>query len=675
MSNVEAAHPEPDPQARRAEEVAAVHEEVDRLPERYRRAVVLCHFEGLTHSEAARRLGCAPGTVSSLLSRARSRLHSRLLRRGLAPGVVVLAGALEAKAAVPAALERATVKAAFLFTSNRAAAAGIASAAAIELAGAALKTMALSRLTVVVTAVLALGALAVGAGGFTFGAPRPAGLQLPREQAKAQPRQQPAPVPSPNLPGAVTQLPVWLGKEAPFDVAAFFAAPPPQENAAPRYLDALFEFGVEMAVCFPEGPDRESRKLAALNRSRRFGELSQALKKAPDTVPAAAIDALLDEYDTGFRKLDWAQQRPRCVFQTAISATTQIPHAQVARQVARVAALKVRRELDRGELDAALRDVARLLRLSRDLLPRGVMITDLVSAAVDVSVAKEGIVPLLTTPGLTVAHCDRLLALLAEHEARSLDPYTESLRAEYVCNRATLHDLVFGQDRLRKDWNSSGNPAVRSIVAEIAEPTMFAVLASGAPMPQPGIGQELKTIAKPSTSLKNIPDLDTRMARTTPAELAQQVQKVDELYRSRLAAADAPYPERIRRATELPPALNTPDLQTRVTRGISQSAFEAFTQVLTRWNATMRVAQGLVAVRRWQLRHGGELPPSLDAVVKDAGWSRVPIDPYDNRAIRFAVVDGRPTVYCVGHDGKDDGGRIESIGAPNPGDVHLRLLR
>src|SRR6478672_8321271 len=32
------------------------------LPDRYRSAVVLCHLQGLTHREAADRLGCAEGT-------------------------------------------------------------------------------------------------------------------------------------------------------------------------------------------------------------------------------------------------------------------------------------------------------------------------------------------------------------------------------------------------------------------------------------------------------------------------------------------------------------------------------------------------------------------------------------------------------------------------------------
>ena len=291
---------------------------------------------------------------------------------------------------------------------------------------------------------------------------------------------------TPSLPGAVTQPPPWLTKDVPFDVAAFFAAPPPNENAAPRYLEALFEFGSEVAVCFPEGPDRESRKQAADQRSRRFGEVDRALRNAPNSIPAAQIDAMLDTYDTGFRKLDWAQQRPRCVFQTALGVAAPIPHAQVARQVGRVTVLKIRRELERGELDPALRDLARLLRFSRDLLPRGVMIVDLVSTAVGEVTAKDVIMPLLAAPGLTVAHCDRLLALLAEHEARSVEAYTEGLHTEYLSNRATLHDLVFDQDRLRKEWNTFGNPAGPSIVAEIAEPTFYAALAPNAKT-QPGV--------------------------------------------------------------------------------------------------------------------------------------------------------------------------------------------
>jgi hypothetical protein len=75
--------------------------------------------------------------------------------------------------------------------------------------------------------------------------------------------------PFPRLPGAVTKAPDWIGTDAPFDVSRFFAPVPGDRNAAPLYLDALFEFGAEMAVCFPEGPERDRRRQAAADRMRR----------------------------------------------------------------------------------------------------------------------------------------------------------------------------------------------------------------------------------------------------------------------------------------------------------------------------------------------------------------------------------------------------------------------
>lgn len=73
---------------------AAVHEEIDRLPDRYRVPIVLCDLEGRTCEEAARHLGCPIGTIGSRLARGRERLRGRLARRGLAPTVGTLVAAL-----------------------------------------------------------------------------------------------------------------------------------------------------------------------------------------------------------------------------------------------------------------------------------------------------------------------------------------------------------------------------------------------------------------------------------------------------------------------------------------------------------------------------------------------------------------------------------------------------
>ena len=62
---------------------AVLHEEVDRLPAKYRQPLVLCYFDGQTHDQAAARLGWPVGTVRTRLSRGRDLLHRRLVRRGV----------------------------------------------------------------------------------------------------------------------------------------------------------------------------------------------------------------------------------------------------------------------------------------------------------------------------------------------------------------------------------------------------------------------------------------------------------------------------------------------------------------------------------------------------------------------------------------------------------------
>jgi len=143
-----------------ADAVAALHDELDRLPEKYRVPVLLCFLEGLTYADAARRLGWPVGTVAGRVARAKDRLRARLIGRGVgvpAAGVVALVGAVSVVRPVFAA---ATTRAGAAFAAG--AVPGV-SDPVLELAKGAVRTMLVSKLQRTAGALVAFTALTVGA--------------------------------------------------------------------------------------------------------------------------------------------------------------------------------------------------------------------------------------------------------------------------------------------------------------------------------------------------------------------------------------------------------------------------------------------------------------------------------------------------------------------------------
>lgn len=67
----------------RREMIAAVDEELEALPRRYREVLVMFHLEGCPRSEVANRLGVSEQTIKALLARGRALLRHRLARRGV----------------------------------------------------------------------------------------------------------------------------------------------------------------------------------------------------------------------------------------------------------------------------------------------------------------------------------------------------------------------------------------------------------------------------------------------------------------------------------------------------------------------------------------------------------------------------------------------------------------
>jgi RNA polymerase sigma factor (sigma-70 family) len=185
-----------DPNAADDRDFGALHEEVGRLPRKYREAVVLCYLEGLSLEAAAGQLGCPVGTLGVRLMRARERLRTRLTGRGIA-GANGLLLASPAAGPLPVVLSgelvRSTVGAAMQ------AAGGIGGAVptvAGRLAGGVSRRMTMLRLTPLIAGIV------VATGGMATLGVVVVGRPEPRAAGKAARR-------SDGQPAAA-----WVGKKA-----------------------------------------------------------------------------------------------------------------------------------------------------------------------------------------------------------------------------------------------------------------------------------------------------------------------------------------------------------------------------------------------------------------------------------------------------------------------------
>lgn len=456
----------------------------------------------------------------------------------------------------------------------------------------------------------------------------------------------------PKLPGAVVDPPAWLVQDAPFDMARFFAMPRPEENAAPLYLDALLEFGPDVSICFPS--DARDRAAVARGRDARLKAIWSIWTDDPGSVDRARRDALIDECAEGLRKIDLAQRRPRCVFAIGITYESLLPHAQVARNVARLLALQAHRDLDRGDVGAAIGRIETGLRLSRDLRPREPIIGQLVSIAIDATLANQVVPLILAHPRITPSHCDRLIAVLVRHEAEAIDPYATAIRGEYV--------------------------VLREIVRRFEAKVRVRVGADGRPVDEPvSSGQTLKEL------LDNVDDPKAKTATTGQFDAAvaatlhgigipKDREALIGITRELLAPASTSANVRSRAFAAIEAkylAKDAPDGTTLLR--LTTPAIPVLITSAARDAFYLRSAQALLALRRWELTHRTP-PPSLGAACADAKMRNVPIDPFSDGPLKLATVDGGTVVYSIGPDGRDDHAQVDSEKGKKPeGDLIYRL--
>lgn len=172
-----------------------IDQELARLPDKYRIAIILCDLENKTGREAARQLNIPEGTLVSRLRTARTLLAKRLGRLGLplvGEAVAIVLSENGATASAPSAIVSATIKAAPLVAAGEVVAKCAISPAVAALTEGVLKVMLITKPKLIVGVLL----LIVATGGIATSLTN-AGAQRD-ERAKAQKKTREGPTKQPD---------------------------------------------------------------------------------------------------------------------------------------------------------------------------------------------------------------------------------------------------------------------------------------------------------------------------------------------------------------------------------------------------------------------------------------------------------------------------------------------
>lgn len=149
-------------------------DEIARLPEKYRLPLVLCYLEGYSYEEAAEMTQTGSSALAMRLSRARQKLRTRLVKRGVAIGAAALGAAISANAST------ASVSTAFISKTASAAAGATVTAPVAALVQGGLKGLLVAKLQLVG---VGMGACAILLGAYALLAQRSEPTAAPASNA------------------------------------------------------------------------------------------------------------------------------------------------------------------------------------------------------------------------------------------------------------------------------------------------------------------------------------------------------------------------------------------------------------------------------------------------------------------------------------------------------------
>jgi hypothetical protein len=447
---------------------------------------------------------------------------------------------------------------------------------------------------------------------------------------------------SPTSSGAsVDSVPAWAGQRAdePIDVKAFLTSRAElRDNTAPLYLSALRLICGDLA-------DPADAPLEA-----EIAQLADVEKLAAGTIAPQQIDDVLTRAAVAVDLIDTAQRKPKCVFVTGLRADSVMPHLVALQTVSRLAVLQLRQAETTGDFKQTETAVQRSLRISSDIQPRGPVVGQLVSMAIEQKTLDSIQRLTLADSRLTVAQVDRLMELLQTHQRQVSERVQEGLKVEFICSRNCIEDLQTGRltlDEIVELLGGASKSSREPVSPGPAKLNYEAEIAACNNLYQLAMAAATTPVAGPINLTEFRQELDRHKA------------KIDAF---QLLVASTPPAERTKLFGRAP----------AFTIGIWVSSVEPLIQANCRTAAHLAATQMLLALRRYEIVHS-RMPNSLQTAAAETILKTVPTDPFDGQPLRWTIVAGTPTVYSVGQDGKDDRGEADWDFGRQPGDYRFVL--
>ena len=480
----------------------------------------------------------------------------------------------------------------------------------------------------------------------------------------------------PSLPRALTEVPSWLDDDDPlFDYAKFFAAPPPGQNGAKLYLDALFEF-------YPPSENSLDLVFNVEDTKRRIEEVSRRGEQFEAFVARHGSDlqrlswwleneedvtSFLEPFRTGIEKLSAAQELESCVFETELTFLPSVSFPNAVIRAGEVLTFHALSAIGQRSFDDTYERLRQLLRLVRDVRRRGQPTMQRIAYQLEQKCLRTIVPPLLALPGLGAEQYDRVLNLITEHERETVDGFIEGSKADYITARKALHDFrhrvgqfrpVYMERRLESDLPVENAAACLNYVLGAR------YFASGVAFRQ-WRWSELDAVGRSA----KFNEFDATANALTAEDYAQERAALNRCFAAILDPGEA---ARIDHYATL-------DTATEVLAGTTIAMFlePKIDDIPLRdlhSRALIRGTKCITAVYRWYADEKNH-PDDWEAALSAAGIDAIPGDPFaDGEPLQFVRNNNTSIVYSIGPDRKDGDGRKTWYGNPRrlAGDITFR---